>query len=104
MIGDKMKTYIECIPCIINNGIAAAKRLKAKDPVIENMTREILVHLSKKDYNTSPPALVKGVYEIINQYPNFEVLNKNQLGVFQQSFHPIQVYMTKLQVVAYLPK
>mgnify|MGYP003526221521 CR=1 FL=1 len=45
-----MKTYIECIPCIINNGIAAAKRLKAKDPVIENMTREILVHLSKKDY------------------------------------------------------
>ncbi len=63
-----MKTYIECIPCIINNGIAAAKRLKAKDPVIENMTREILVHLSKKDYNTSPPALVKGVYEIINQY------------------------------------
>ena len=54
-----MKTYIECIPCIINNGIAAAKRLKAKDPVIENMTREILVHLSKKDYNTSPPALVK---------------------------------------------
>lgn len=63
-----MKTYIECIPCIVNNGIAAAKRLKAKDIIIEDMTREILMHLSKKDYNTSPPALVKGVYEIINKH------------------------------------
>lgn len=63
-----MKTYIECIPCIINNGIAAAKRLKAKDIIIEDMTREILMHLSKKDYNTFPPALVKGVYEIINKH------------------------------------
>lgn len=63
-----MKTYIECIPCIINNGVATAKRLKAKDESIENMTREVLIHLSKKDYNTSPPALVKGVYEIINKH------------------------------------
>lgn len=63
-----MKTYIECIPCIINNGIFTAKRLKAKDEIIEKIIREILINFSTKDYNSSPPALVKDVYEIINKH------------------------------------
>jgi len=63
-----MKTYLECIPCIINNGIATAKRLEADESIVENMVKEILVHLSNKDYGSSPPQLVKGMYKIINKH------------------------------------
>jgi len=91
-----MKTYIECIPCIINNGITTAKRLKAKDEVLEDMTREILVHLSKKHYNVSPPALVKGVYEIINEHLGIADLYKDVKDFFNRELLKMEDDFKKL--------
>jgi len=61
-----MKTYYECLPCIINQTIKAL-------PVVDNnyhekILREIIDGLSKADYSLSPPELAKNTYEIINHY------------------------------------
>ena len=61
-----MKTYYECLPCIINQTIKALPVVDKK--YHEKILREIIDGLSKADYSLSPPELAKNTYEIINHY------------------------------------
>ncbi len=61
-----MKTYYECLPCIINQTIKALPVVDKK--YHDKILREIIDGLSKADYSLSPPELAKNTYEIINHY------------------------------------
>ncbi|BDU50360.1 damage-control phosphatase ARMT1 family protein [Haliovirga abyssi] len=63
-----MKTYVECIPCIINQGIKIGRRLDIKDEKIEEMVRELMDHLKGENFNKTPAELAKYSYKIINKY------------------------------------
>jgi len=63
-----MKTYLECIPCIISQGIKTAKRLNVSEEIQEEMVKETLDYLKDKNYGKTPPELAKPVYKIINKY------------------------------------
>jgi len=60
-----LETTIECIPCLIKQGIKTAKFLKKSEEISSNMLREILEMLSKENYNSSPPFLSKKIHGII---------------------------------------
>ncbi|MCK5852363.1 DUF89 family protein [bacterium] len=61
-----MKTYYECLSCIINQTI---KNFTAVDKKYhDKILREVIAGLSKADYSLSPPELAKNTYEIINHY------------------------------------
>ncbi len=62
-----MKTQLECIPCILRQTIETT-RLATDDPVLQRkVINEILKFLTTMDFNQSPPANGKMVYEIIHK-------------------------------------
>lgn len=61
-----MRTYLECVPCIINHGLSTADKLKASEDKKKEMLRDIMLYLSTCTYEESPPFLVKEVYKILN--------------------------------------
>lgn len=61
-----MKTYLECIPCIINHGLSTAKKLNTSEVKMQEMLQKIMLYLSTCTYEESPPFLVKEVYKILN--------------------------------------
>ncbi|OQY08790.1 MAG: hypothetical protein B6I28_04190 [Fusobacteriia bacterium 4572_132] len=63
-----MKTYLECIPCIISQGIKTAKRLNISEEIQEEMVKKTLDYLKDKNYGKTPPEIAKPVYKIINKY------------------------------------
>ena len=63
-----MKTYNECIPCIINQGLKIAKVHNLSDKKTEMMIKESMKHLIEQDFSKSPPQLAKKTYEIINKH------------------------------------
>jgi len=63
-----MKTYNECIPCIINQGLKIAKVHNLSDEKTEKMIKESMQHLIEQDFSKSPPQLAKKTYEIINKH------------------------------------
>ena len=63
-----MKTYYECLPCIINQTIKALPIIDEKYHDI--ILREVIEELSKADYSLSPPQLAKKTYEVISEYSN----------------------------------
>ncbi len=65
-----MKTYNECIPCIINQGLKIAKVHNLSSEKTEKMIKESMKHLVEQDYSKSPPQLAKKTYEIINRHLN----------------------------------
>lgn len=67
-----MRTYLECIPCIITQGIKTAKRLNISEEIQEEMVKETLDYLKDKDYGKTPPEIAKPVYKIINKYMGTE--------------------------------
>jgi len=61
-----MKTYYECLACIINQTIknlAAVEKNKR-----EEILRKVLIGLADADYTLSPPELAKKMYDLIGEY------------------------------------
>ena len=64
-----MKTAIECIPCLINQGIRTSENSNISDENREAMIKDILSMLSKETFsNSTPPHLAKNIYNIIGHY------------------------------------
>ncbi len=61
-----MKTYYECLACIINQTIKALPTVDEKHH--DKILREVIAGLSKADYSLSPPELAKRTYDIISEY------------------------------------
>jgi len=61
-----MKTYYECLPCIINQTIKAL-------PIIEeyrhdDVLRDVMSELAFTDFSLSPPELARKTFDIMNEY------------------------------------
>lgn len=65
-----MKTYIECVPCIINQAIHLSRDLTDDHKKQESFLREVLKGLSEVSYNHSPPHIAAHVYRLIRQTLN----------------------------------
>jgi uncharacterized protein with ATP-grasp and redox domains len=65
-----MKTYIECVPCIINQAIHLSRDLTEDHKKQESFLREVLKNLSEVSYNHSPPHIAAHVYRLIRQTLN----------------------------------
>jgi len=61
-----MKTYYECLACIINQTIKALPIVDEK--YHDKILREVIAGLSEADYSLSPPELAKRTYDIISEY------------------------------------
>lgn len=65
-----MKTYIECVPCIINQAIHLSEDLTDDPGKQESFLREVLKSLSEVSYNHSPPHIAAHVYRLIRHTLN----------------------------------
>jgi hypothetical protein len=60
-----MRTYLECVPCIINHGLNTAEKLNASESKKREMLQKIMLYLTTCTYEECPPFLVKEVYKIL---------------------------------------
>jgi len=60
-----MKTYLECIPCIVKFSFAAIRMVTNDTRVQEKIIRKVLATLSQTDYQLSPPELTQTVFDQI---------------------------------------
>ncbi len=62
-----MKTYFECVPCFIRQTLDAV-RLTTDDPILhERALREILITISRMDFQKSPVVMGRSIQRIIQQ-------------------------------------
>lgn len=62
-----MKTHTECIPCIINSFLRLADTDIIPEHQQEEILRQLLVYLSRVDYNQSPPVLGRTLQKLIRE-------------------------------------
>ena len=85
-----MRTYLECIPCFLNQALKAMALSKQTDAEKEKVIKEIIRQLAKIDLNKKPPEFARLVYNIIydasgNQDPYKRIKerdNKKARGIF----------------------
>jgi len=52
-----MKTYLDCIPCFIQQALSAARHVSGDPEVQEQIIREVLGHVGTIDFNAPPPLM-----------------------------------------------
>lgn len=67
-----MKTTVECIPCLLNQGIKISKFINCEDMKLEEMLREVIGYLHRENYQMTPPHLAKNIYEIISKHTKID--------------------------------
>ncbi len=81
-----MRTYLDCIPCIIEQTIKAARELTQDGEKREILLQNVLDTLSNISYNQSPPYLGREAHRVIrrildNPDPYFKLKREfNQVG------------------------
>lgn len=63
-----MKTYIECLPCIVNFSLNSLQLVTDNEELEEKIMRDLLSTLSKIDYKYSPPELSYLAISYIKKY------------------------------------
>ncbi len=61
-----MKTYYECLPCIINQTIKALPAIEESRHY--DVLRDVLCELGVTDFSKSPPELARKTFDIMNEY------------------------------------
>jgi len=62
-----MKTYLECIPCFLNQALKAMNLIKEDDNVKEKVLKKIMKKLANIDLNKKPSEFSRLVYNIIEE-------------------------------------
>ena len=62
-----MKTYLECIPCIIDQTIKTARQVTQDEKKQELLLQKVLVTLSNISYQQSPPYLGREAHRVIRR-------------------------------------
>jgi len=65
-----MKTYLECIPCIIDQTIKVARQVTQDEGKREDLLQKVLVTLSNLSYRQSPPYLGREAHRVIRKVLN----------------------------------
>jgi hypothetical protein len=67
-----MKTTIECIPCLLKQGIRISKFTDNEPEKTEYILREIIGYLHYEDYSVTPPYLAKNIYGIVSKHTGID--------------------------------
>ncbi len=62
-----MRTYLECIPCIIDQTIKVAQQVTQDEGKREDLLQKVLVVLSNISYRQTPPYLGKEAHRVIRK-------------------------------------
>lgn len=60
-----MKTYLECIPCFVRQGLDAARLATDDERIHEQVIREVLRLAADLDMSQSPPAIGQKIHRLI---------------------------------------
>ena len=63
-----MQTTLECIPCLLKQGIRISKFMNCSQDATEDMVREVMAYMHSENYRSSPPHIAKNIYKIINRH------------------------------------
>ena len=62
-----MITKLDCIPCFVRQALQASRFASESQESQEKVLKEVLMELSKRDWNCSPPELAHIVHAIIRK-------------------------------------
>ncbi|MBN1942619.1 MAG: DUF89 family protein [Phycisphaerae bacterium] len=62
-----MKTYLNCIPCFVQQTLTACRFVTDDESVHESVLRDVLAMLKDIDMHQTPPAMAMRVYRLIRQ-------------------------------------
>jgi len=65
-----MKTFLDCIPCIIRQTLDSARLSTSDEAVHERMLREILRNAAEMDLRRNPPEMAQWIHRRIRRYVN----------------------------------
>ncbi|MBN1554616.1 MAG: DUF89 family protein [Phycisphaerae bacterium] len=62
-----MKTYLNCIPCFVQQTLTACRFVSDDESLHESVLREVLTLLKDVDMSQTPPAMAMRIYRIIRR-------------------------------------
>jgi damage-control phosphatase, subfamily I len=62
-----VRTYVDCIPCIVRQTLDAARLATDDETVHERLLREVLVATSEMDLSQSPPVMAQRIHRRIRE-------------------------------------
>ena len=62
-----MKTFLDCIPCLIRQSLDSVRLVTADERIHEQILREVLQAAGRMDFKKSPPAIGQEVHRRIRQ-------------------------------------
>lgn len=62
-----MKTYLDCIPCIVRQSLASVRRVTNDERIQEQILREVLLAASQLNMDQPPAAMAQSVHRRIRQ-------------------------------------
>ncbi len=80
-----MKTYLECIPCFLNQALRVMDFEKIDSCTKQKIFKKILIKLSELDLKNNPPEFALFIYSIINEEVGnsnfYEKIKKNDTNI-----------------------
>lgn len=67
-----MRTYFDCIPCIIRHTVDSARMTTNDQQAQEKILREVLSMVCKMDFNQTPPVMTREVHRLIRELTGVE--------------------------------
>ncbi len=62
-----MRTYFDCIPCLIRQSLDAVRLMTSDESIHEQVLREVLRVISRVDLRQTPPAMAQKIHRLIRQ-------------------------------------
>ena len=62
-----MKTFLDCIPCLVRQALDAARRVSPDESLHERIVRDVLQYAAAMDLQPSPPVLAQRIHRRLRQ-------------------------------------
>ena len=62
-----MKLFLDCIPCVIRQGLDSVRRVTKDETVHEQVLRQLLHVVSEVDFRQSPPVMSSQIHRLIRE-------------------------------------
>jgi len=63
-----MKTYLECVPCLIRHALDASRMVTNDETIHEKTVREVVIALGKFDFSRTSPEMAQFIHRLIRKY------------------------------------
>jgi hypothetical protein len=86
-----MRTYFDCIPCIIRQALDAARLITQDESIHEQVVREVLRATAVADLRRTPPAMGRKMHRLIRQLTETDDpyrQTKERFNAFALSLYP----------------